>query len=216
MASFWGLRRGELMSRGDESKEVETRKRAVEAVIRAKDRMLVRWLTQKLGDVETARDVAQSAYLRVWRHAETSPIDNPQALIFKAAANLAANEFRARKRRRAVRIEIAHGDDAQLREIPGQDPCPETELASKQSLAASVLAIERLPEQIRRAFVLSRFEGMNYREIARDMRVSESSVEKYIIQALRALRENLDAAAAEPKILALDAERDKRARLRAK
>lgn len=204
------------MSRGGDKYEVEARKRRVEAVIRATDRMLVRWLTQKLGDVETARDIAQSAYLRVWRHAETEPIDNPQALIFKAAANLAANEFRARKRRRLVRIEVAPDDEAGLKEIPGLQPCPETELASKQMLAASVLAIERLPSQVRRAFILSRFEGKNYREIARDMRVSESSVEKYMIHALRALRDDARVAAGDGKILELDAVRDQRARLRAK
>jgi RNA polymerase sigma-70 factor (ECF subfamily) len=201
------MRWGELMSRDGDRDEIEARKRFIEAVIRATDPMLVRWLTRKLGDVETARDVAQSAYLRVWRHAETTPIDNPQALIFKAAANLAANEFRARRRRRAVRVETAAGDDARLREIPGFDPCPEAELVSKQSLASSIAAIERLPEQVRRAFVLSRFEGLSYREIARAMRVSESSVEKYVIHALRALRENLESADRGPRVIDLDSAR---------
>lgn len=201
------------MLRGDSRQEIEARKRAVEAVIRSHDRMLVRWLTRKLGDAETARDVAQSAYLRVWRHAETSQIDNPQALIFKAAANLAANEFRARKRRRAVRIETTAADEARLSEVPGSRPSPESELESKQLLAASVAVIEALPPQVRRAFILSRFEGKNYRDIARAMGVSESSVEKYIIQALRVLRMNLEESEGEPKILALDAAREKRARL---
>lgn len=181
------------MSDGEvKSNETAARQRAVEAAIRAHDRMLVRWLARKFGDMETARDIAQSAYLRVWRHAETQIIQNPQALLFKTAANLAANEFRARKRMRAMCMDASPSDDDYIMEIPAQLPSPESEIDSKRQLAASMAAIDALPAQVRRAFVMSRFEDMNYRQIARALGVSESSVEKYIIQALRALRTSVE------------------------
>jgi len=181
------------------------RRKQVDRAIRRHDRMLVRWLTKKFGDQETARDIAQSTYLRIWRYAEHNEIDNPQALIFKTAANLAANEFRARHRMRFIeRITPRADDDAdnfQIDDLACDDPSPEHIAVAKQDLKASIAAIKKLPDRIRHAFVLSRFENKSYREIAADMGLSESSVEKYIITALKLLRAALEQAPPKPKNL---------------
>lgn len=162
---------------------------AIDRAIRRNDRMLVRWLAQKFGDVETARDIAQSAYLRVWRYAQSQPIDNLQALIFKTAANLAANEFRARKRMKSLKIDPSSDfNERAIELLASTAPSPETTAVTREEIAASLRAIDSLPAQARRAFVLSRFEEKTYREIAAILGVSESSVEKYIIAALKALR----------------------------
>jgi RNA polymerase sigma-70 factor (ECF subfamily) len=47
--------------------------------------------------------------------------------------------------------------------------------------------LERLPDRVRAAFVLHRFEELSYAEIARRLGVSVSSIEKYISQALKEL-----------------------------
>lgn len=172
--------------------------------------MLVRWLAQKFGDVETARDIAQSAYLRVWRYAQTQRIDNLQALIFKTAANLAANEFRARKRIQAMRVEAGGTKDNPIEQIPSGAPSPETTALAREEIAASLRAINSLPEQARRAFVLSRFEEKTYREISTILGVSESSIEKYIIAALKALREAADESGRPSKIVPLPNRRTRR------
>jgi RNA polymerase sigma-70 factor (ECF subfamily) len=163
--------------------------RELDAAIKRSDRTLIRWLTQKFGDVETARDIAQSAYLRVWRFVQTQKADNLQALIFKTAANLAANEFRARRRLRAVRVDPEAAGESAVEQVACGAPSPEAAAVARQEVAASLRAIDSLPEQARRAFILSRFEERTYREIAVILGVSESSVEKYIIAALRALRD---------------------------
>ncbi len=161
----------------------------VAAAFRKHNQMLIRWLAQKLGDVETARDIAQGAYLRVLAYSRTQKIDNAQALIFKTAANLAANEFRSRKRRRAFAAEPPAGETENAADLVAcRDPSPEESAQSREEVAAALDAIRTLPEQVRRAFVLSRFEGKTYREIAALLGVSESSVEKYIIAALKAVR----------------------------
>ncbi|MEK7265403.1 MAG: sigma-70 family RNA polymerase sigma factor [Pseudomonadota bacterium] len=178
---------------------------------RRHDRMLVRWLAQKFGDIETARDIAQSAYLRVWRYAQTQQIDNLQALIFKTAANLAANEFRARKRLRALKFDSATSHKEFLVEqVASEQPSPEAAAVTKEQIAASMRAIESLPAQARRAFVLSRFEDKTYREIAGLLGVSESSVEKYIIAALKALRAAAEETDRSPNIIPLPNRRDRR------
>ncbi len=167
----------------------------VDAAFRKHNQMLIRWLAQKLGDVETARDIAQGAYLRVLRYAQTQKVDNAQALIFKTAANLAANEFRSRKRKRILSADRSSADGEEAIDLVAcPDPSPEDAALSRERMSATLEAIRALPDQIRRAFVLSRFEGKTYRDIAATLGVSESSVEKYIIAALKAVR----AAVAEP------------------
>lgn len=176
---------------GDEKQDCSTvvsRRRAIENAIRHNDRVLVSWLAKKFGDVETARDIAQSAYLRLWRYAENEPVENAQALLFRTAANLAANEFRSRRRMRLVSAPADHEGESLLDQVASDAPSPESETEARQTLTISMAVIKALPENARRAFVLSRFEGKNYREIAATLKVSESSVEKYVIAALKALR----------------------------
>ena len=48
-----------------------------------------------------------------------------------------------------------------------------------------------MPVKVRRAFLLHRGKDMSYAEIASEMNVSTSMVEKYIIQALKLIRENV-------------------------
>ncbi|GJL94172.1 MAG: hypothetical protein DHS20C05_05770 [Hyphococcus sp.] len=187
------------MASGDKTidREVKARRVMVESAITKHDRMLVRWLAQKFGDMDTAKDIAQNAYLRVWRYAEVNNIDNPRALIFKTAANLAANEFRSRRRAFFVKVASSNDDYDALELVATDAPSPERSAVAKQDLQTSMQAISGLPRQIRRAFILSRFMGKSYQEIAKDLGVSESSVEKYIISALKVLREaiNQDGAA---------------------
>ncbi len=166
-----------------------TRRRAVERAVRKHNRLLVNWLTQKFGEAETAQDIAQNAYLRVLRYAESNEIDNPRALIFKTAANLAANEFRSRRRSPALPASYSASVEDLLEAVPSDAPSPERAAEAKQELKASMEAISHLPDRTRRAFIMSRFMDKSYREIAADLKVSESSVEKYIISALKTLRE---------------------------
>lgn len=182
-------------------------RRVIEAAIRKHDGMLVRWLAQKLGDAETARDIAQSAYLRVWRYAHTEEVGNLQALIFKTAANLAANEFRARKRRSFLGAEPKGGSLDSENQIPDDNPSAERMVLDKEALNGCMAAIEELPANARRAFVMSRFEERNYRDIARELNVSESSVEKYIILALKKLRQSVPRPEAPPVVIPFSAGR---------
>ncbi|MBB5519228.1 RNA polymerase sigma factor [Amphiplicatus metriothermophilus] len=161
----------------------------LERAIRAHDSLIVGWLAAKLGDAEVARDIAQEAYLRAWRYAQEAPIDNPRALLFKTAANLAANEFVARRRARLRGPQAGEtGPDGTFDDLASDAPSPEQTALARSDARLSLAAIDALPRKVRRAFVMSRFEERTYGEIADELSVSVSSVEKYIITALKALR----------------------------
>lgn len=189
------------------------RLKAIEKAILDNEDVLVGWLARKFGDLSVAHDIAQDAYLRVWRYAHEEDIDNPRALIFKTAANLAANEFKARRRFQAGHVDpFAFGDNSPVDRIPADDPSPERIECARQDLEACRQAIESLPDKARRAFILSRFEGLTYLEIARRIGVSVSSVEKYIILALKTLRASLEAGDSDSTILDFSAARGEAAK----
>lgn len=171
------------------SPEVKGRLNAVEHAFRLHNRLLIGWLAKKFSDETIARDIAQDAFLRVWRSAHKTEIDDPRALIFKTAANLAANEFNARRRFRENHIDPASTSIADhIEMVAADDPSPERIASARQDYRACMEVIEELPEKVRAAFIKSRFEALTYREIADQLHVSESSVEKYIITALKGLR----------------------------
>ena len=166
----------------------------IEDAIRRDEKLLIRWLTKKLGDADAARDVAQSVFMRVWAFAETAKVDNPRALIFKAAGNLALNEIKRRNRfyRRHVTPSEFAEDDA-LHNVASSAPSPEKHASLREDVTLILNAIHALPERPRQAFMMNRFDGLSYREIAKSMGVSESSIEKYMIEALKKLRLVLNA-----------------------
>lgn len=168
--------------------QVKRRLKRVERAFHRHNAMLIGWLAKKLGDHTLARDLAQDAFLRVWRSAHKTEINNPRALIFKTAANLAINEFKARKRYYENHVDTAatHADKIEM--IAADQPSPERIASARQDYKTCMEVIEDFPEKVRAAFIKSRFESLTYREIAEDLQVSESSVEKYIITALKDLR----------------------------
>ena len=172
--------------------EISQRLDAVTRCFRRCEPMLVGWLTEKFRDPETARDIAQDAFLRVWRFAQNEPVENPQALLFKTAANLAVNEFKSRRRVGARATQLSADDEDPVLKVPCESPSPEQTTSARRDAAVSLAVIDGLPDKVRRAFIMNRFEDKTYAEIADAMSVSVSSVEKYIITALRTLRDVLE------------------------
>ena len=77
-------------------------------------------------------------------------------------------------------------------EESGLNQSPEEVVAAREQLASMYQAIEAMPENWRQAFLLHRIRGLSYTEIANAMDVSVSSIEKYIVEALKYVRNNLD------------------------
>lgn len=166
--------------------------KALEASIRTNHGLLVGWLAKKLGNQEDASDVAQDVYMRVYRFASVEVIENPQALLFKTAANLAINELK--RRGRILKRHVQADDDSvagTVADLPTEDPTPEEALGHKQDMGVMMEAIRALPDKPRAAFVKNRFEDKTYAVIAGEMGVSESTVEKYMMDALKRLRARL-------------------------
>ncbi|PZT99001.1 MAG: RNA polymerase subunit sigma-24 [Brevundimonas sp.] len=146
---------------------------------------LRRWLGSRSVAGLDIDDIIQDTYAALARRDDLDQIRNPRAYMFRVAYTLILNEVR---RAKVVSID-AYGDLARL-EIAGDAPSPEQATVDRDELRNLARFIDELPPQPRRVFTLRRVRGLSQREVAREMGLSENTVEKYMTQALRRLSDH--------------------------
>lgn len=140
---------------------------------------LKRFVSSKFGSNDEADDIVQDAFKNILGKETLDDIQDPKAYLYRAANNLALNRLRQEKRHAAF----------QEKSYPlEQFPPPEQSVAAGIALEKIQSSIASLPEKPRRAFILSRVHNKTYTEISDELGVSVSAIEKYIIQTLRFLR----------------------------
>ena len=150
-----------------------------------------------VGDYETAVDLAQETFLRVFRAAERYQSSYAFSTYFyRIATNLAISELRKRKRQRLVSLTgFFHpreqgGDDCEL-DPADLRPLADTTLVEDEQRRAVARAIATLPEKYRVPLVLRDVEERSYEEIARILEMSEGTVKSRISRARAFLRDKL-------------------------
>lgn len=131
-------------------------------------------------------DFVQEVFVRIQAHGDSAAIQQLDRYLFAVAANVITD----RARRRAVRHETAHEAFAEAHH-PIEELTPERVLLDREALDTVVTAIAELPLRTRDVFVLHRFEEMSCTNIAAELGMSVSAVEKHIMKALRVLHERL-------------------------
>lgn len=153
---------------------------------------LEKYLARKLDSPEDAAEVAQDAFLRLHRMEQPENLDNARAFLFQVASNLAIDQLRRRTLHfRFLKKEKSLAQGGEPFDSNASAVSPEKILDAKEKLADIYRAVDELPFKTRQAFLLHRHTGLSYQEIAVEMDVSVSSVEKYILEALKHCRRRL-------------------------
>lgn len=148
---------------------------------------LRRYLTRFLGDASDAQDIAHDAYVRVYHSEAKKPADNPQALLYTTARNLAINRLKRRS------IAPFNTDSAQLEATASRAPGVVQQVMARQELGLLESAIAELPPGCRTVLLLRKVELLSHQEIADRLGIAVSTVEKQHARALRLLRAALAA-----------------------
>ena len=168
----------------------DDRQRFVDELVRMYGPALERYLARKLENAADAAEVAQEAFLRIYRLEHPEQLDNARAFLFQVASNLAIDQLRRRQLHfRFLKIE-SRADEDDATDIQGV-ASPEQIIAAREKLARIYAVVDKLHDKCRQAFLLHRSSGLSYSEIAQELGVFVSSVEKYILQALKACRTEL-------------------------
>ena len=147
---------------------------------------LRRYLSRQLGNSDVTEDAVQETFLRMLRYREIGDAGECRALLFRVATSVVVDRQRYAKARRAN--DHCTIDDL---ELSSDEPQPDHNLSSHQTLVLLRRAILALPPRCREVFLLHRFEGLSYRDIARRFGTSERTVENQISHALAVCRRAL-------------------------
>ncbi|MFZ4878256.1 sigma-70 family RNA polymerase sigma factor [Janthinobacterium sp. Mn2066] len=141
---------------------------------------LLGWLRGKLGNVSDAADVAQDTYVRVIDTGRLPEYEQQsRAYLARIAKHLVVDLQRRRRLEYAYLEALTHFSADQM-------PSAEERAIALQTLCLLDAALDRLPQRVREAFLLSQFDGLTYQSIAERLGVSLGSVRKYMFQAAQA------------------------------
>jgi RNA polymerase sigma-70 factor (ECF subfamily) len=155
---------------------------SVEHLYRSHGAWLLGALRRRFGNavLEIAEDLVQETYLRLAPRNIAADIQRPRALLMRIASNLALDHFR----RRSVDARAL----ARLERTPAPSPHQRSAAEAAIELREVILG---LPEPLRDVFVLSRFGGLTYEEIAHHLDLSVKTVEWRMTRALAECAERL-------------------------
>lgn len=134
-------------------------------------------------------DIVQETYVRVCQVSGKKQLQSPRAFLFRTARNLALDHIRRHEFRLATSVE----DDPGTGFGEGERGYNATyeQAASDEEFAEFCNAVRHLPLQCRRAFVLKKVYGHSQKEIAQELGISESTVEKHISLGVRRCAEHM-------------------------
>ncbi|MBL8378195.1 MAG: RNA polymerase sigma factor RpoE [Burkholderiales bacterium] len=176
----------ERVQRGD--------KNAYGLLVAKYQRKLLRLVSRIVRDPSEVEDVVQEAFIKAYRALPNFRGESAfYTWLYRIGINTAKNHL-ATLRRRATTTSTKDPDEAetfdeveQLRDIN----TPETMLMSRQVADTVNAAMERLPEELRRAITLREVEAMSYEDIAVAMDCPIGTVRSRIFRAREAIAAEL-------------------------
>jgi RNA polymerase sigma-70 factor (ECF subfamily) len=145
------------------------------------------FLLQYTSDQHLIEDMMQVCYVRVWEKMENwQDTDKLLPLIKTIAKNLLLNEIRQK-----ARLPLEWLPEAERIEAIAL----ETDIRhTRQTLQRIDKAIDALPDQCRKVYLLHREEKLSYQEIAEKLSISTQTVKNHMSRAIQLLKNELQVA----------------------
>lgn len=156
---------------------------SIEPLFKEHHAMLCNIANNIVNDRDNAKDVVQDVFVGLWQNRDT--IDWSTSLkgyLIKSTINRSINWLE--KNSRNISMETAGIE-------PSENVVDQTIDANELQLRVKA-SIDKLPPKCKAIFILSRYEGMKYRQIAEHLDISVKTVENQMGTALARLRNDLE------------------------
>jgi RNA polymerase sigma-70 factor (ECF subfamily) len=128
----------------------------------------------------TAEDLSQDVFEHVWKHKDfLSNLKSLNAYMFRMAKNSAINYLNHKT------VEESHYASY----VPLEEFSIEENLYVRELELLIQLTVEKMPQQRRRIFEMSRIKNMKNAEIAEKLNISKRTVETHLNLAIKQIRE---------------------------
>ena len=140
-------------------------------------------------DPQEVEDVAQEAFIKAYRALPLFRGDSAfYTWLYRIAVNTAKNYLVARSRRPPTQdLEIDEVEPTETGSVLHEIESPEGSLSTSELKAATEVALDSLPEELKTAFILREFSGLSYEDIAQVMDCPVGTVRSRIFRAREAI-----------------------------
>ena len=132
---------------------------------------------------EICEDIVQEVFFNIWKNRKTLNIHSSFRNFLITSVRNRCLDY--------LRKESSHNTYIENYTSSFTSPSPIDVYTTKELQEMLQIALNKLPQNVQLAFDMSRTKEMTYKEIATEMGVSSKTVESYISQALKTLREEL-------------------------
>ena len=148
--------------------------------------MNLHWLKNRLSrrvrNPEDAQDLIQEGILRVYEYrAKGGEIRDPEAVLLRAIDRLSINW------RRDGHRELYSDESIEELLLIDKAPRPDEALDAEQRVRRTMRILDTLPPRTREVLLLHRLAETHHEDIAQQLGISVSAVEKHIARAVAAL-----------------------------
>ncbi|HVZ61579.1 MAG TPA: sigma-70 family RNA polymerase sigma factor [Terriglobales bacterium] len=189
-SSYEGLTDAEIMLRakvGDEA--------AYEYLVLKFRRPILGFMYRMARNAAVAEELTQEVFLRVYRSRQTYNADAKfSTWLYRIASNLGVNHARDTKHERSevnISLDEPDSDTGMTLDVPDRGLSAEQGLLRRERLQAIRNRVMALPERQRVAVLMHKYQGMDYRQIAEVLKLSESATKSLLFRAYETLRESL-------------------------
>lgn len=140
-------------------------------------------LRRQTADIADLDDLTQEVMLRALEARKRVEIQDPKNFLAGIARNLAREQ--QKRRTKSVLFLI---DDFDGESHMSDEPSVEEIVDGRQRLEVLWTAITTLPPQCRKVFVLKHVYGRSHKEIANELNIAVSTVEKHVAHGLKRCR----------------------------
>jgi len=146
-------------------------KKKFEALFREHFTGLCYFARKYTGDLDSAREIVHTVFIRVWENRSEFDWEKPvKSYLFTSVYNRSMNYIRDNKK-------FLNHDDAQRQNLVVDESAYSDHLETAELESRIWQVINSLPEKCKEVFVLNRFEGKKYAEIAEHLNISVKTVE---------------------------------------
>jgi RNA polymerase sigma-70 factor (ECF subfamily) len=140
---------------------------------------LKRFISRFLPNSHDIEDVSQETFLRAFTAEKSREIEQPKSFLFRIAKHVALTQLTRKSRQITDYLEDFDDSEVLLTEDSIED-----ELIARETLGIHCEAVAGLPPQCRRVYLMRKVYGMSHKEIAAQLGIAVSTVEKHLIKGV--------------------------------